>query len=433
MNKKRKLILKAVALAALLAFVLPVLSGCLDEDLYDQLEDLFSYELSDYLGDSGDSGDSDESNFVKPSGKTPVPAASFDESYTYYYDQLNAREKELYDGLVRSVENGSGYVGFSGYNTQNSSDMNAISRAATAFLYDRCELFTVDDVYYYTDGGTLYLAPKNQEYWEYMSSLDKYRKAFEDKVAAAVSEIEKNCTNDYEKALYAHDYLVKNAYYDHDAVDQVMNYPTSYSPVHDLIFSAYGALVNGQCVCAGYAKAYKVLLDRLGIPCVYVVGWGDVVRSDVGHAWNRIVLDGESYYVDITWDDCLEKKGSDGRFEFSGTILHNYFNVTTAELEQTHKIDEDIFDQPDCRADDYNYFVYNGYEIDGYNFSKFVEIAEYQKGESCINVRFSNPSDATKAQSEFKGGGWSRISWLKKVDFVFSFDGESGCAFVAYQ
>ncbi|MBR3639706.1 MAG: hypothetical protein IKN50_03780 [Clostridia bacterium] len=314
MNKRRNPIKKLIALAAVLALLLPVLTGCLDEDFYDQLNDLLEYELSDYLNDSGgtDYGDTDVGDFVKPSGKTPVPAASFDGSYLYYYDQLTSKEKQLYDGLVQCVKDGTGYAGFSGINTQNENDMNAVSRAATAFLYDKCELFTVDDVYYYTDGGTLYLSPKNQEYWEYMSSLDKYQKAFDEKVAAAVAEIEKNCSNDYEKALYAHDYLVKNAFYDHDAVDEVMNYPTSYSPVHDLIFSAYGALVNGQCVCAGYAKAYKVLLDRLGIPCVYVVGWGDVVRSDVGHAWNRIVLDGESYYVDITWDDCLESKGSDG-------------------------------------------------------------------------------------------------------------------------
>ncbi|MBR4661764.1 MAG: hypothetical protein IKO92_03430, partial [Clostridia bacterium] len=81
----------------------------------------------------------------------------------------------------------------------------------------------------------------------------------------------------------------------------------------------------------------------------------------------------------------------------------------------------------------YNYFIYNGYQIDGYNFAKFVEIAEYQKNETCINVRFGNPSDAVRAQNEFKSGGWSRIGWLKRVDFVFSFDGDSGCAFVAYQ
>ena len=158
MNKQRKTVRKLIALAAVLALLLPVLTGCLDEDFYDQLNDLLEYELSDYLGDPGNSdgyGETDETGFVKPSGKTPVPAAVFEESYTYYYDQLSAREKELYDGLVRSVEDGSGYAGFSGYDTQNAGDMNAVSRAATAFLYDRCELFTVDDVYYYTDGGTL--------------------------------------------------------------------------------------------------------------------------------------------------------------------------------------------------------------------------------------------------------------------------------------
>ncbi len=437
MNNTSKKLLKAIVLAALAALLIPLLTGCLGDDFYDQLEDILSYDydISDYLGDHGYSDYYDDygGGFEKPAEKTPVPAASFDDCYSYYYDQLNQTEKKLYDGLVRSVGDGTGYAGFSGLDPAVDTVMNALSRASTAFLYDRCDLFTVDDVYYSYEGGTLYLALENQEYWKYMNSLDKYQKTFEDKVERVVDEIERNCSNDYEKALYAHDYLVKNAFYDHEAADEVLSYPTSYNPVHDLIFTAYGALVNGQCVCAGYAKAYKVLLDRLGIPCVYVVGWGDVVRSDVGHAWNRIIIDGKSYYVDITWDDCLEEKGSRGRSEYSGTVLHNYFNVTTDQLEKTHKIDEDSFDQPDCCAEDYNYFRYNGYQIDSYSFGKFVDIAEYQKSETCVNVRFTNPSDAKKAESDFKGGGWSRISWLKSVDFVYWFDDSTGCAFIAYQ
>mgnify|MGYP006954259698 FL=1 len=43
--------------------------------------------------------------------------------------------------------------------------------------------------------------------------------------------------------------------------------------------SAYGALVNKSAVCEGYAKAYKLLLDEMGIE-------NDSVFNDV-HAWNN--------------------------------------------------------------------------------------------------------------------------------------------------
>ena len=196
-----------------------------------------------------------------------------------------------------------------------------------------------------------------------------------------------------------------------------------------MVYTAYGCLVNGRCVCAGYAAAYKVLLDRLGIPCVYVVGWGDRFRSDVGHAWNRVVIGGRSYYVDVTWDE-FEIYDDDGNQKYPEIAQRDYFNITTAELERTHKIDDDRFTQPACTSQDYNYFVYNGYQVDGYDFDKFIRIANAQKEGNSINVRFSDPSDAQRAEKEFESGGWSRIGRLNSGGFVYLFNDESGCAII---
>lgn len=52
-------------------------------------------------------------------------------------------------------------------------------------------------------------------------------------------------------------------------------------------------------VCEGYAKAFKILCGRFGIPCVIVVG-------DAGgaHMWNYVKMEnGNWYLVDVTWDD----------------------------------------------------------------------------------------------------------------------------------
>jgi transglutaminase/protease-like cytokinesis protein 3 len=65
--------------------------------------------------------------------------------------------------------------------------------------------------------------------------------------------------------------------------------------------SAYGALINGKCVCQGYAEAYKRLLNSQNIICEVICG--KVKGSKVYHAWNVVSFDGVEYYhVDVTWD-----------------------------------------------------------------------------------------------------------------------------------
>lgn len=65
--------------------------------------------------------------------------------------------------------------------------------------------------------------------------------------------------------------------------------------------SAYGALVAGRTVCTGYAMAFKALCDRLDLPCWVVSG-----TRGARHAWNAVLLDGETLFVDCTFADVLE-------------------------------------------------------------------------------------------------------------------------------
>lgn len=63
--------------------------------------------------------------------------------------------------------------------------------------------------------------------------------------------------------------------------------------------TAYGALVEKNSVCTGYAAAFKALCDRFELPCWVMLGSFD----DVGHAWNIVLLNGEVRYVDVTFLD----------------------------------------------------------------------------------------------------------------------------------
>lgn len=88
---------------------------------------------------------------------------------------------------------------------------------------------------------------------------------------------------------------------------------------------AYTALVDGSAVCTAYAQALKAVAHEVGIDEVMVVT-GGVKDSNVGHAWNRIQLDGKLYDLDATWDD-------------AGTGGSQYFLVDPASLPRYVDID----------------------------------------------------------------------------------------------
>lgn len=60
-------------------------------------------------------------------------------------------------------------------------------------------------------------------------------------------------------------------------------------------------------VCEGYARAFKVLCDRLGIGCVLVEGdaFGKVSATPEPHMWNYVQVGDGWYAVDVTWNDPL--------------------------------------------------------------------------------------------------------------------------------
>lgn len=89
--------------------------------------------------------------------------------------------------------------------------------------------------------------------------------------------------------------------------------------------SAYSALIPGdefQPVCEGYAGAFKVLCDELGVTCICVNG---SMTSVSLHMWNYVQLeDGQWYLVDVTNGDlystdlfCLMKAAGARKYEYT--------------------------------------------------------------------------------------------------------------------
>ena len=120
---------------------------------------------------------------------------------------------------------------------------------------------------------------------------------------------------EYELELKAHDYLLKRAEYDED-VDKENTKNNDPN-----IYTAYGPLVNRIAVCEGYARAYQLLMNNVGLDCVGISGMGN---EDL-HMWNAVNLGGEWYLVDPTWDDHEEP-----------CFHYDYFNLTTEQMNRDH-------------------------------------------------------------------------------------------------
>ena len=121
-----------------------------------------------------------------------------------------------------------------------------------------------------------------------------------------------------EKALVLHNWLIYNAHYDY-----------TYSN-----YNADGVLVEGTGVCDSYAKAYSLLLTMVGIENKRVTGEG----NGGGHAWNVVQIDGQWYFVDVTWDD----PNDSGEASVSGFERSSYFLVNDATIRKNHTLDEEI-------------------------------------------------------------------------------------------
>ena len=145
--------------------------------------------------------------------------------------------------------------------------------------------------------------------------------------------------DDFSLELLAHDYIIDRCKYDDDVKDSDDDY---------LAFTPYGAIVNGNAVCEGYAKAFSYLLSQLGIESKGIVGKG----SQELHMWNAVKIDGNWYYTDISWDDGKEYS------------RYDYFNITESQLKKDHTISK-VYSK--CSSDEVN--GTNGVKAINFNFS----------------------------------------------------------------
>ena len=328
------------------------------------------------LGPEDKEDKEDESVFIKPKS----------------YEKISKEQQRLYDILENAVFNMVREDIDLQINESESDSTDIFTDVNVAFRavqFDNPECFWAPSGYAMIQSGSkrfinfVYNGADDSTSYDYPISKaerDVMEKELNKKVDELINAVSGMDT--FETEVYLHDYLCKN-----------VAYTDNKDP---LVYTSYGALVDGKAACEGYSRAMQLLCDKLKIPCGLVYGWS----QNTGHMWNIINPGDGWYHLDITWDDD----------ESNNIVSHRYFNVTKESITHTdaqgngHIIADnykknvrynadDVFNflSSDCNNTALNYFVRNGYIVSQLD-SKDVALIRYLAEQNPKFLEFQNNS-----------------------------------------
>lgn len=125
-----------------------------------------------------------------------------------------------------------------------------------------------------------------------------------------------------EKVKAVHDWLCIHVAYDYD------NYLNGTIPQSS--YGIEGPIIYGKSVCQGYALTFQAFMETLGIENEYVRGEATNSSGHTGgHAWNKVKVDGQWYWIDVTWDDPVPDR--------PGIVYwYTYFLISEEQMNRNH-------------------------------------------------------------------------------------------------
>ncbi len=190
----------------------------------------------------------------------------------YFYNQLEEEAKTIYKAFEANKENmktgthqielGNSFSDLLSRSTGQDQLEKYYQSAIEAYTYDNPDVFYLSPNKMYLNIETTTRGDK-VTYGVYINSgqeknylIDEF--SSKEQIDVAISKIEQvrnqilenRRVNTYDNIKMVHDYLVENIEYD-----------TSISKSN--IYNIYGAMINREAVCEGYARSFKYMMDSL--------------------------------------------------------------------------------------------------------------------------------------------------------------------------
>ena len=302
---------------------------------------------------------------------------------SYYRFILPENEKKLYDEILNGMTNYLDSISLSA----KPASYDRINSIILSIKYDNPQLYYVDFTRISIISELLSTRINVEYYFD-----NNQRRILDYRIRLRVSNIAASLAKkrEEEKALYIHDWLVKNCSYGNDNC--------LYNSAHTIL----GALYYGVCVCEGYAMAFKYLSDNVELYSSIVCGVGIHPDGTAGsHAWNLVNINRNNYHVDVTFDRIIAKK----------YFSRAYYLLSTKEILYDHQI-ESRFSIPDCPNNGGFLKTVHGTQ----ELILYLE-SEYKNRATHSEIRLSKGFRFEELQSMIKNRlNANNSAWIYKVD-----------------
>lgn len=225
----------------------------------------------------------------------------------FYREALSSRQQRAYDVLATAIQRGNFNIEYYDFKITNDEARAVID----AVVWDNPEFsFIRGHSYGPYDAETITVLEVLLDDDIMQIGIDKMLRDTAARAAPVIAAAKKLNT-DIDKVKYIVDHLCSVNVY--SANPEKCKYSQS----------MYSAIVTNETICSGYASAFHYYMNALNI---------DATRlSSCNHLWNLVQLDGDYYYMDVTWADTPHWKVIDGK---ATQIDTNYdwfnFNETQA-------------------------------------------------------------------------------------------------------
>lgn len=202
-----------------------------------------------------------------------------------------------------------------------------VSPADLSFLFssiikDDPYLFFVDTTMAYSfepGGRVLTLRPSYKMRGEEVFEAWEYCREWVRMLAREAIEYE----SEVQRALYLHNRICQFTEYDKTLESD----------------NIYSLIDSGRGTCQAYTLAYIAVLRECGIEAHYVAS------DTIEHIWNYVMIDGEWYHADLTWDDSASS--------YMGEISQRHFLLSDKVAEERGHRDWYSFFEVDCESEKY--------------------------------------------------------------------------------
>ena len=273
------------------------------------------------------------------SDSQPPEAVETVSTEKYAYSTLDDETKQVYDQVLDAI------LSYEEDYAVSTTDKGVLDKAYSCVMADYGNLFWQNgysyEIYSVEDDVRRILFTPT-----YIMTRDE-KEAYEAQIENAIPEFLEGtdaAASDYDKAKSVFERLIT-----------MVDYDTASENNQNII----STFIGRSTVCQGYACAVNVLFDRLGLQACIVTG----NATSEPHALNLVRLDGEYYYMDVTWGNGSYYTNDDA---LNATINYAYLNFTSEDLSR-YFTPAETYSLPECKATADNYYHREGLYFDSFD------------------------------------------------------------------